>query len=53
VISVLFIIFILWEALVRHRPVLFGKFFRSSLETVHSCPPIVHRYNSSPLIFNN
>jgi cytochrome c oxidase subunit 1 len=53
VVSVLFIVFILWEALVSHRPVLFGKFFSSSLETAHTCPPIVHRYNSSPLIFNH
>jgi cytochrome c oxidase subunit 1 len=52
-VSVLFIIFILWESIVSHRPVLFGKFFSRSLETVHSCPPIVHSYNSRPLIFNN
>jgi cytochrome c oxidase subunit 1 len=52
-ISVLLIIFILWEALVRHRPVLFGKFFRSSLEAAHRCPPIIHSYSSSPLIYNN
>jgi cytochrome c oxidase subunit 1 len=53
IISVLFIIFILWEALVSHRPVLFGKFFRRSVEVVHCCPPLTHRYNSSPIIFNN
>jgi hypothetical protein len=49
----LFIIFILWEALVSHRPVLFGKFFRRSVEVVHCCPPLTHRYNYSPIIFNN
>jgi cytochrome c oxidase subunit 1 len=53
VISVIIILFIIWEALVRHRPVLFGKFFRSSLEIVHSCPPLVHSYNSRPLVFRN
>ena len=53
VISVLLIIFIVWEALARHRPVIFGKFYRSSIEVVHCCPPLTHRYNSSPLIFNN
>jgi cytochrome c oxidase subunit 1 len=53
VVSVLFIIFILWEALVRHRSIIFGKFFRAALEVAHSCPPIIHSYNSGPLIFNN
>ena len=28
-----------------------GKFFRSSIQVVHCCPPLTHRYNSSPLIF--
>ena len=53
VVSVLFFIFILWEAFVRHRPALFGKFFSRRLEITHSFPPLTHSYNSRPLVFKN
>ena len=49
--SVLIFIFILWESLVSQRPILFGNFMSSSLEFMHSNPPINHSYVSSPLIF--
>jgi len=49
-VSVLFFLAILWERLVRHRPVLSSKHCNSSLELMHTCPPITHRYNSRPKV---
>jgi len=50
-ISVLFFIFILYESLRRQRPALFIIVTSSSLEFIHSIPPIDHRYTSVPVIF--
>lgn len=50
-ISVFFFIFILWEALVSHRPVLRRKAASSILEFAHSFPPLVHRYNRCPKVY--
>ena len=50
-ISVLFFLFILWEAMVSHRPVLTSKASRSILEFVHSFPPLTHSYNSCPKLY--
>merc|ERR1719513_320095 len=47
-ISVLFFIFILYESLRRQRPALFIIVTSSSLEFIHSIPPIDHRYTSVP-----
>jgi len=50
-ISVLFIIFILWEALSAHRPILCSKASRSRIEFSHSFPPLLHRYRRVPKVF--
>jgi len=50
VISVIYFLFILWEAMVRHRPAMSRAHARTSLEIIHSFPPANHRYASIPLI---
>ena len=50
-VSVIMFIFILWEAFVRMRPVIFSNHTRRSLEIIHSCPPITHSYASGPVIY--
>jgi cytochrome c oxidase subunit 1 len=50
VISILFFVFILWESLVRHRPVLFYMSISTSLELMHTFPPRNHSYNRTPII---
>lgn len=50
-IRVIFLIYILWEAFVSQRPVLFSKTLRTSLEIAHSFPAINHRYSSSPRVW--
>lgn len=50
-IRVIIIIFILWEGFRSQRPALFSKFRNTSIETLHSFPPINHRYNSRPAVF--
>lgn len=52
VISVLYFILILWEALVSHRRSIRSKALCSSLEIAHSFPPINHSYNSCPKLFH-
>merc|ERR1739845_251306 len=42
--------FILWKALVRHRPALSSIHIRTRIELIHSFPPINHRYTSIPVI---
>merc|ERR1719147_487184 len=49
-VSVIFFLFILWEALVRHRPAISRNHLRTSLELIHSFPPINHRYTSIPVV---
>jgi cytochrome c oxidase subunit 1 len=53
VIIIVFFLFIIWERLARCRPAIFRKFTNNSIEAHHSFPPITHRYNSTPKIFNN
>merc|ERR1719483_1762112 len=48
--SVIFFLFILWESLVRHRPAISRGHLRTSLEIMHSFPPINHRYTSIPVV---
>ena len=48
IISVLIFIFILWERIVRQRPVIFSIHNNSSLEFIHSFPPCTHRYKLCP-----
>jgi len=50
VIAVLQFLFILWEALVRHRPAISRIHQSSNIELIHSFPPLNHRYNSIPVI---
>ena len=47
-VSVLYFLAIIWEGFARRRPILGRKGRVSSLELVHSFPPINHRYNSCP-----
>lgn len=48
--AVFFFLIILWEAIVRNRPVLFAFNLRTSLEWAHTFPPADHSYNHIPLI---
>merc|ERR1712204_75209 len=50
VVAVLYFLFILWEALVRHRPAISSMHLRTRIELIHSFPPINHRYTSIPVI---
>lgn len=50
-VAVFYFLAIVWERLVRHRPVLRRMHMNSSLELTHVCPPITHRYNSCPKIY--
>lgn len=43
---------IIWEAMISKRPALVRKFGKRTVELVHSYPPLTHRYNSTPLIYN-
>merc|ERR1712210_55114 len=49
VVSVALLLYIIWEALARHRPILFVKSPRSILEWAHPTPPINHSYSSTPV----
>lgn len=46
--SAVFLILIVWEALISHRPALATKVAASSLEYVHVMPPLAHSYNRTP-----
>jgi heme/copper-type cytochrome/quinol oxidase subunit 1 len=50
VVSVIFFLFIIWERLVRHRPAISRNHMSTSLEMMHSFPPLNHRYTSIPVI---
>jgi cytochrome c oxidase subunit 1 len=50
VVAVLYFLFILWEALVSHRPAFSSIHIRTRIELMHSFPPINHRYTSIPVI---
>jgi cytochrome c oxidase subunit 1 len=50
VVSVIFFLFIIWEAFVRHRPALSRNHLSTSLEFIHSFPPLNHRYTSIPVV---
>jgi len=52
-ISILLIVFIIWERFIRLRPVLCIFNTSSSLEFIHTCPPFDHSYESVPVIFLN
>jgi len=51
-IGILFFLFIIWEALVRHRPVISSIHQNTSIEWMHSFPPIDHRYSTPPVVLN-
>ena len=50
IIRVILFLFILWESLVRHRPAICRTHMNTSLELIHSFPPINHSYTSIPII---
>jgi cytochrome c oxidase subunit 1 len=50
VVSVMYFLFILWEAFVAHRPAVSSNYRASSLEIAHRFPPLNHRYASIPLV---
>ena len=52
VVAVMYFLIIIWESLVRHRGAVRAKRSSASLELSHSFPPINHRYNSCPKLFN-
>lgn len=51
-VGVIYFFGILWEAFVRHRGVLIIISSESSVELRHSSPPINHRYERCPKLFN-
>ena len=52
-IGLLFFIFILWESFVRHRAAILSIHQRTSIEWIHSFPPLDHRYSIPPIIIRN
>ena len=50
VVSVLMFLFILWESMVSHRPAVARNAARTSLEIVHTFPPLNHSYVSIPVV---
>jgi len=50
VVSVIFFLFILWEAFVSHRPAIARNARSTSLEICHTFPPLNHRYASIPVV---
>ena len=51
VFSVVFLIKVVWEAIVSHRTIVSVKRLNRFLEVSHSCPPINHRYRRCPKIY--
>lgn len=49
--SVIYFIYIVYNRLVKHRPVLRINVPTSALEYMHRLPPIDHRYRSTPVIY--
>nr|ASY98543.1 cytochrome c oxidase subunit I [Prohierodula sp. JZ-2017] len=49
-IAVVMFIFILWESMSSHRPILFSSQMNSSVEWIHNFPPAEHTYNELTLI---
>uniref|UniRef100_UPI00286CF90E cytochrome c oxidase subunit I n=1 Tax=Willemoesia forceps TaxID=2600091 RepID=UPI00286CF90E len=49
-VAVLGFIFILWEAFIANRPVLFSNFLSSTIEWNHPYPPADHSYLETPLV---
>merc|ERR1712083_1079593 len=46
--GVIGLLFILWEALVRHRPAISSCHINTRIEFIHSFPPTTHSYSSVP-----
>ena len=53
IISVFILLYMVWESLISHRPVLGVKRSRAAVEMAHSIPPINHRYHSCPKLILN
>nr|YP_002364602.1 cytochrome c oxidase subunit I [Pedetontus silvestrii]ACC60216.1 cytochrome c oxidase subunit I [Pedetontus silvestrii] len=49
-IGVIFLIVIIWEAMISARPVMFHYSTPASLEWLHNTPPADHSYNELPMI---
>ena len=52
-ISVILLIYIIWEALRSHRPILFYIHSSSRIEFIHCFPPLDHSYPQPPLVTIN
>lgn len=50
--SVVYFLFIVWEAIVSHRAPVARKALTASLEMAHTYPPIAHRYPRCPKLFS-
>ena len=50
VVSVLLLLFIIWEAFSSHRPAISRNYVRTRIEITHSFPPMTHSYASVPNI---
>jgi len=50
VVSVMYFLFILWEAFASHRPALSAVHRSTALEMYHSFPPADHSYVSIPIV---
>ena len=50
--SLWFFIYLIWEALTSQRPALFLRVTGSSLDLIHSFPPLDHRYARAPVVYN-
>lgn len=51
--SILYMVYVIWEGLTSIRPAISVFNTRSSLEFIHTCPPFDHRYETVPVIFLN
>nr|WIL10238.1 cytochrome c oxidase subunit I [Drilaster sp. 2 XYG-2023a] len=51
-ISILFFIFIIWEAMTSMRKVIFSLQMPSSIEWIHDTPPSEHTYSELPMLTN-
>nr|QTC08215.1 cytochrome c oxidase subunit I [Chauliodes pectinicornis] len=51
-IGVLILLFIIWESMISHRPVLFPTQMTSSIEWFQKLPPSEHSYSELPMLTN-
>lgn len=44
-------IYVIWESIASHRPIIRSRTIVSNIDIKHSCPPFTHRYNSMPKVY--